>query len=239
MWWKILLIIFALIILLLCQSVHIVVGYDGEFSLKVGLGLIKLDALKLIDKMMGGKKKDKKKDSSDKSEDKKKDKKGKKEENKDSEKKKDSLFKAVNDLRGVNGIVDLTVDLARLLGSTTDSFRKHLVFRKLIVNYNVTGSDAAETALKFGRISAVFFPNLGILCSIVKVRKKEINFVPDFLGSKSNQQMVIHISYRIIAILSVVLGALFGYLKVNNRHKSINARINQRRTIKNKQEQAV
>lgn len=238
MWWKILLIIFAVIFLLLCLNIHIIVSYEKELSVKAGIGFIRLDILKLAGKFMGsGKKKKGGKDKKDKEPEKEnKDKEDKKE--KEPKMKKDNLFKDVKKLRGANGIIELISDLIALLNKTTQKFRKHLIFREVTVNYNVIGKDAADTALKFGRSSAVFFTNYGILCNLVSVKKSDIKFVPDYLGSKSNQKLVIHISYRILAILSLAVGALFGYLKVNSKHKSINERIKQKKIIK-KQEQAV
>jgi Ca2+/Na+ antiporter len=231
MWWKILLIIFAVIFLLLCLNIHIILSYDGEFKIFAGIGLIRLDVLKLVKKITS-KKKNEDKDKDEKKEEQEK-KKKEKSDGEEKEKKKENVFKEVVELRGVDGVVDLTSEFASLLAKVAYELRKHLVIRKLVVDYNVTGKDAADTALKFGKLSAVFFTNYGIICSLVKVKNREVNFVPDYLGSKSNQKMIIHISYRILSLIAVALSGLKGFMKINSREKSINARIKQKRKIKN------
>lgn len=229
MWWKILLIIFAVIFLLLCLNIHIIVAYDGGVKIKAGVGLIRIDVLKLVQKMMSKKKPEKKPED----EEKEKAEKEEKEKKKKTEEKKENVFKEVIKLRGVDGVVDLISEFASLLSTLTYKLRKHLVIRKLVVNATVTGKDSAATALNFGRISAVFFTNLGIVSSLVKVKRRDVSFVPDYLGSKSSQTMVIHISYRILSLIGVGLSGLFGFMKINSRQKAINDRIKQRRKIKN------
>ena len=236
MWWIILLIIFALIFLFFWQSLHIVISYDGEFKLIAGLGLIWLDVLKLFDKFIENSKKDKPK-----KEKKEKDKEEKpKEEKKEPEEEqpaKPNVFKEVIELRGFDGAIDLLSEFASLLGKFGNGLAKHFVIRKITVDYAVCGDDAADTAIKFGAISASIFSLLGVIGSYSKIKKRNVNITADYTGSEDSQNVYIHMSYRLLSLIAVALAALKDFLQIMRREKSINARIRAR--SKARQQKAV
>ena len=115
MWWKIILIILALIFLFFCQSVHIIISYDGEFKLIAGLGLIRLNILKLAEKFLN-KPREKKSEDEEKKEEPKEEKKEEEKEEKPAEEK-PNVFKEVIELRGVDGAVDLLSEFSSLLST--------------------------------------------------------------------------------------------------------------------------
>lgn len=235
MWWIILLSIFALIFLLLWQNVHVIVSYNEEFKLKAGLGLIRLDIMKLLNKSDKSKeekpkKEKKKKDSGDKKED--------KENEKEKTEKPPNVFKEVWNLRGVDGAIDLLSEFATLINDFGGGLIKHFVIRKIKVRYSVHGKDAADTAIKFGLICSLIFSPLGVISSKAKVKKEDIIITPDYLGNQEQQEVELHISYKILSLLAVAIGALIDFLKINSRQKKINERIKTRSKQK-KSKQAV
>lgn len=232
MWWKILLIIFAVIFLILWLNIHLIISYDGEFKLLAGVGLIRLDVLKLLDNM-------KKKPKKEKPKGEKKEKKEDKKEEKEPKEKKPNVFKEVIELRGVDGAVDLISEFASLLSKFGGGLVKHFVIRKLFVRYSVTGKDAADTAVKFGAISAAIFAPLGVISSAAQVKKHDVQIYPDYLGNINEQKVVIHISYKILSLLAVALGAVKDFIQINNRQKSINARIKARSKARKMQNNTV
>ena len=221
MWWKILLIIFALIFLFLWQSIHIIVSFDGEFKLIAGLGLIRLNVLKLVDKFMNKPKKEKPKKEE-------KEKEKKEEEPKKEEAPKSNVFKEVIELRGFDGAIDLLSEFASLLAKFGHGLIKHFIIRKIAVEYSVCANDAAHTAIEFGAINAAIFPLLGEIATHAQLKKQDVNIYADYTGQMEKQAVYIHCSYRILALLAVALGALKDFLKIMKREKSINARIKAR-----------
>ena len=234
MWWKILLIIFALIFLLLFSSIHIIISYDGKFKLIAGFGLIRINVLNLVNKFMNKPKKEKpKKEEPEKQEKKEKT----KEEPKDEKEAKPNVFKEVIELRGFDGAIDLLSEFASMLGKFGHGLFKHFVIRKITLEYSVCGKDAADTALKFGAVNASVYPLLGKIGSHSPIKKHHINIYADYLGHMEKQTVYIHMSYRLISLLAVALGTLRDFLKIMKREKSINARIKARSAAKAKRAQ--
>ena len=215
MWWKILLIILFLIFLFFWQSIHIIIRYDKELTLIAGLGPIRLNVLKLLDSM---KKKPKKK----------KEKKPKEEKEEQPEVEKSNVFKDVLELRGVDGAVDLLSQFATLLSKFSGGLARHFVIRKLFVRYSVTAKDSARVGEKFGKINAAIFTSIGVIASASQLKHHDVVITPDFLGKKDSQQVDIHLSYRLLSLLAVLLGALKDFLGIMKREKNINARIKAR-----------
>ncbi|MBR0415413.1 MAG: DUF2953 domain-containing protein [Clostridia bacterium] len=230
MWWKILLIIFALIFLFFWQSVHIIIAYDGEFKLIAGLGLIRLNILKLLDKFKNMQKKEKKPKEEKPEEEEPEEK--KEEEEETPKETKPNVFQEVLELRGFDGAVDLLSEFSSLLAKFGGGLMKHFIIRKLVVHYGVTGKDAADTAIKFGAISTALFPSIGVINKAAQVKKHDIVIIPDYTGSEDTQEIYIHMSYRLLALIAVALGALKDFLQILKREKKINARIKARSKIR-------
>ncbi len=231
MWWKILLGIFAVIFLILWQNIHVMVAYDGEFKLIAGLGIIRLDILKLL------KKPKEPKEEKPEKEEKKKDK-GEKKEEKEKKEKPPNVFKEVWILRGVDGVIDLLGEFSSMLYEFDDRFIKHFVIRKIYIRYSVSGEDSAQTAKKFGLINALVYTNLGLIGSRAKLKKHDTIITPDYLGNQDYQEIEIHISYKILSILALLLFSGKDLIKIITHEKKVNQRIKTKSNNK-KSKQAV
>lgn len=231
MWWKILLIIFALFILFFFQSIHVSISYTDEFKLVAGLGFIRVNVLNLIDKFKNKPEKEdeEKKEKKPKKE---KPKKEAKQEEEQPEIEKTNVFKEVIELRGVDGAVDLLSEFSSLLSKFGGGLAKHFVIRQLYVRFAVSGKDSADVAEKFGKMNALVFSSLGIMSSACNVKRHDIVITPDFLGQVDKQEVKIHFSYRLASLIFVALRALKDFLAILKREKSINAKIKARSRAK-------
>lgn len=223
MWWKILLIIFALIFLFFVQSVHIRVCYDGELTIIAGLGFIRLNVLKLVDKLKNKPKKEKPKKEKPEKE-----KKPEEEKPKEEKESKPNVFQEVWELRGVDGALDLLSEFASLLAKFGSGITKHFVIRRIVVDYAITGKDAADTAKKYGMTGAAIYSLLGVIAAYAHIKKQDVHLYADYTGSIRKQVVDIHISYRLLSLIAVALGAVKDFLQIIKREKSINARIKAR-----------
>lgn len=228
MWWMILLIILGLIFLFFWQSLHVTIDYDGKLKIFAGLGLIRLDVLKLADKLIYGEKKPKPKKEEKPKEETKKEEKPKEEK----EPSKPNVFQEVWELRGVDGAVDLLSEFASLIAKFGSGLAKHFIIRNITVVFAVHGDDAADTAVKFGAANAAIFSSLGVIGKISQIKKQKVTIIPDYTGAIDTQKVYIHFSYRFLSLIAVALEALKDFLVILRREKSINARIKARSKAK-------
>lgn len=106
---------------------------------------------------------------------------------------------------GVSGVIGLINDTARIIGGFFGSIFRHVIFDELFLTIVVGGRDAADTAIKYGRISSAVFPPLGYICSHAKVKKYDADVSPDFLADVSTAEFHVKISFRPIFLVGAVL----------------------------------
>ncbi len=198
--------IILFIIVLFLVPVRVTAHYEDIFEMTVQYGLIKI---KLFPQKEKSEKK--KKPKKDKPENKKK-KEKKKPDNKPNEKK-DNIFMTFYKNQGFEAVIQLIADAT---GATTGMFGgifKHFVFRELYLEMKITGSDAAATAIKYGKISSAVFPAMGYICSKAKVRKYNIDLSPDFLGVKDKAMFHFQFGLCPIFVTNSVIAAGFKLFK--------------------------
>lgn len=69
----------------------------------------------------------------------------------------------------------------------------------------VHGKDAADTALKYGEYAAVVFPAYSLLVSYGRVRKYNVELLPDFLAPKNRAELHTTVSFLPIRVLTPLL----------------------------------
>ena len=106
---------------------------------------------------------------------------------------------------GVSGVIGLINDTARIIGGFFGSIFRHVVFDELFLTIVVGGRDAADTAIKYGRVSASVFPPLGYICSHAKVKEYDADVSPDFLAEVSEAEFHFKISFRPIFLVGAVM----------------------------------
>lgn len=101
------------------------------------------------------------------------------------ENKKDNFIKTFYDNQGIVGIIDLIKNCASYLGKFSKGFLKSIYITKLFINISVTESDAAKTALRYGKICQEVYPPLGFICSSCHVKNYKVNIWADYCGDKT------------------------------------------------------
>ncbi|MCR5653162.1 MAG: DUF2953 domain-containing protein [Ruminococcus sp.] len=207
--------ILLLLFLITLLNVWALISYNEELKLFVKIAFVKLQLVPPKPK------KEKKKPE-------KKPKKKKKTENKEPEKQKRKSFdfKDYVKEKGVSGILNIIRRVADLaVGAMKDLFSK-ITVTKLSLRLRIAGSDAADTAVKYGRVCSVLYPALKIIAEIVTVKDYNIDVEPDFSDEpKNSAQAEVIARIRIISILSVVFKrgfqALRLILKAKPKHRRI------------------
>ena len=102
--------------------------------------------------------------------------------------KKQSFFGALREQRGFFGALQFFADAGKMLGGAAAKVYRGVRIDRLVLHAAITGEDAADTAIQYGRICGAAFPALSFLLSNTRgydpasPRTKDIEIVPDFAG---------------------------------------------------------
>lgn len=165
-------------VLILSIPVFVDIEYTDVFRLSVRWLFIKIK-LYPNDKPKKEKPKKEKPEKTDEGEE-------EKPEEKKPKEKKENLFTVFYKNQGVPGIVELIKNCAAILGKFSGAFLKSIVIKKLRINISVTESDAAATAIRYGKICSEIYPPLGFICSSCTVKDYKVNIYADYLGDKTH-----------------------------------------------------
>lgn len=173
--------IIALIVILCSVKVKITAEYGEAFSLDVQWLFIKLHIFPQTEEQKAKREAKKAKKEEKK---KKKPEEEKKEEDKPSEPKK-NIFKEFYENQGFGATVELIQTAAAQLGGFMGSIYRAFVIENLKLLLKVSsGDDAAQNAIKYGKVCSAVYPSMGFICSNMKVKKYEVNVVPDFISQE-------------------------------------------------------
>lgn len=82
---------------------------------------------------------------------------------------------------GLSGLIEIISETAKIIGAGAMGVIRHAVIKRLKLNVDCGGEDAADAAISCGYVSAAVYPSLGIILSAVKNYKKtQININPDY-----------------------------------------------------------
>lgn len=171
----ILCIVLLILAVILLTPVRVRVSYNqGELEARVRYGLIKLQ-LYPPQKSAGQKKKKKKKKAKPEPEEKKKKPKAKIN--------REQIFYSLEKLPPV-------------LGKALKRVGRRITITPLRVSLLVAGTDPADTASLYGRLSAALASGLPVLQRTVRIREQDIRLYPDFVGDRMDAAADVGISIR-------------------------------------------
>lgn len=183
LWLYILLGILLVIFLLLLTPVKLKAAYNENFRCVLKIGFVKFS---LYPPKPKKKKKPKKADEEQKSE----------------ETKKESLIKE----KGISWLFDLIKKIADLAVGALKDFFRHIIVKKLLLSISIAGSDAADTAVKYGYCCSAVYPAFGIIVGAVKCKKYGVDISPDFEEkAKSAVNMELEARIKILWLLALVI----------------------------------
>lgn len=204
--------IIALIVILCSVKVKITAEYGEAFSLDVQWLFIKLHIFPQTEEQKAKREAKKAKKEEEKKKKKKKPEEKKKEEDKPSEPKK-NIFKEFYENQGFGATVELIQTAAAQLGGFMGSIYRAFVIENLKLLLKVSsGDDAAQNAIKYGKVCSAVYPSMGFICSNMKVKKYEVNVVPDFISQENKAQFALSLSVRPIKLTNAVVVLAFRLL---------------------------
>lgn len=106
---------------------------------------------------------------------------------------------------GVDGVIALLKETARIVSGMFRRIFKHVIIDKLFLQMYIGSGDAAKTAIDYGKVCAEIFPALGTICSIMKVRKYDVDISPDFLANQNETELHTVITLRPIFVTNAAV----------------------------------
>ena len=105
----------------------------------------------------------------------------------------DNFIKVFYNNQGVSGMIDLISAIAAKLKKGLHKIGRSFYIRKLWLRINVADGDAANTAVKYGKVCTAVYPSLGYILDTVHSKNYSVKINPDFLGSKSQGAFELHL----------------------------------------------
>lgn len=128
--------------------------------------------------------------------------------------KKPSLVKKLSDKKGIDGFVSMLSEVAKLAGATLKGLFTNIVIKHFDLSLTVVGEDAADTALRYGKLCGVVYSAVSVICSTAKCEDYNVNVVPDFDDEAKMQvladaQFYIRVYYVLKYTLKAAIKLLF------------------------------
>ncbi|MCD8025905.1 MAG: DUF2953 domain-containing protein, partial [Clostridiales bacterium] len=82
--------------------------------------------------------------------------------------------------KGLSWVVELIKKIADLAAGVLKDFFKHIIIKNFDESIQVSGDDAADTAVNYGRLCSVVYPAVGTVARVVKCKSYGVDITPDF-----------------------------------------------------------
>lgn len=224
----IILAIIAIIIIIFCVKVKVTAVYDESFSLDIQWLFIKKRIYPESEKAKA-KKAEKEKNKKPKEEKPKKEK-----EPKDPNAPKEgNIFTDFYHNQGFDATINLIKTAAKHLGGFFKGIYKAFTIENLTILLKVADYDAAQTAIKYGKVCSAVYPSMGFIVSNMRVKQYDVNVVPDFINSRNDAVFKLKLSVVPIKLtnaaialgfklfFNVLLKLLKGSKKDNKNNKTV------------------
>ena len=139
-------------------------------------------------------------------------------------KKKDNFIVSTYKQKGLLGSIDYFGKILALVLKKLWWLLKRFKFRKFKLNLTVATNDAANTAIKYGRICAACYPTISLLETFADFKAKEINIDADFDKKESDFKISFTMSTKLIFLITVTVSAITQYLKLQRKESEKNER---------------
>ena len=134
-------------------------------------------------------------------------------------KKEKSEIKSVKEIKTKikrEGIVNTFNEMSGIIKEVMKKFvllLKHVKIKRLDLKIAVADSDAAVTAISFGKFCAVFYPFMAFLNLKLNIKKQETKIFADYSAEETKIYANIKIRLKIIYMIIFAMGSIKQYIK--------------------------
>lgn len=120
---------------------------------------------------------------------------------------------------GASATIEYVGELLRLITGTVRRFLRIVSADKLCVNLFVAADDAAETALRVGKLCSVVYPAADLLNFLLcRVRRRKVTVTPDFLATKTRVDLQITLHVIPLRVIGVLFGTVWRFFRIQTTH---------------------
>ena len=144
-------------------------------------------------------------------------------ENNDTDNQTDNIQTQITKITGCSNNYDKLVLLVKTLKSLLVKFQKllkHTVVKNFNFNISICGNDAADTAIKYGKVCSVVYPLSTLLGECVNFKPKNISVYSNFSGGQTEFNLDFTVSTKLIYIIYFAVLFVFDFLKLRMGVKS-------------------
>lgn len=114
-------------------------------------------------------------------------------------------------------MLKIRIEQFKILWETVKKFFlklfKGIKINGLTVDFVISGSDACEAAVNYGKVSTAVYNAIALLKLMFRVSVKSVDIGCDFESKKSRYDFSADVTLGLGTAIALLLGALFGYLK--------------------------
>lgn len=142
-----------------------------------------------------------------------------------------SLLDSLYEERGFWGAVGFFVDIGKTLGGGLVKIYRGMAANRFVLRVKIVGEDAADTAIKYGKICSAAFPALSFLLSNMRRYSQDIEITPDFDGDEGSIYFDGEFKLFPILIIGHALGAVIKFawqqikITFNNKKRKADVKI--------------
>ena len=119
---------------------------------------------------------------------------------------------------GFKGTFGRSIEITKFLMKQLGKLISKVKLKKLHIKYICVGDDAADTAVKYGMLSAIVYPFVAFLGSSMNSRENKLSVILncDFDNKESNYEFICVVKLRIIYALIVFIKTIVFLTKENH-----------------------
>lgn len=110
--------------------------------------------------------------------------------------------------------ISLAKKAYELLGKTLKKVLKTIKINNIEFIYVVSGEDAADIGIKYGRANMLVYSFYNLLKKIFDVKNSRIYLYPDFVNYKEHKKFNIEINFSFMNVLIIFVGLFFKFGKL-------------------------
>lgn len=127
-------------------------------------------------------------------------------------------------------MIKVRIEQFKLLWKTVKKFLtklfKGIKITNLMIDFVVSGEDACEAAVNYGKISAAVYNGIALLKLMFRVSVKTVDIGCEFESGKSSYDCAANVTLGLGTAVGLLLGVLFGYMKNKEKIDELGASLN-------------
>lgn len=127
-------------------------------------------------------------------------------------------------------MIKVRIEQFKLLWETVKKFFtkffKRIKITNLMIDFVISGEDACEAAVNYGKVSTAVYNGIALLKLMFRVSVKTVDIGCEFESGKSSYDCTANVTLGLGTAVGLLLGVLFGYMKHKEKIDELGASLN-------------